>query len=361
MKACRFLLLHILILTPLYSFASDFNLEKQKLKLSLEYENFIDINGNKISTSGLKAAYLLRALGDIQKKAYYSLDVQAGAKTNYPRQFQSGNLSPLTLSNRTAASITIPIKKFYAGGLFYYRIKWLANTTNEFVDVFGGEGYREIVGGVKAGYLFSAKWELSGGVQTSDVNFNDFPLSNYNWIGANVRLARKLGNMSLNVDYRTRNVDYARPVFSDGPIIVFPSPIELQRDHFWEIGAGVELSRSVFVSGGYWYQQNGSNNPGFDYTNHEIRLVFGRELGKGFHFQAYGIIRSQDFPHPASDLPFPVLLEEAENNTMVFSIVKVLSNSRELEVGFQRLHNNSSFSELDVSKNVLYGAYAFRF
>lgn len=360
MKASWFLFFHILMLIPLFGFGSDFQLEKQKLKLSLEYENFIDINGNKISTSGLKAAYLLRALGDIQKKAYYSIDVQAGAKTNYPRQFQSGNLSPLTLSNRTAASITVPIKKFYAGGLFYYRIKWLASTTNEFIDVFGGEGYREVVGGVKAGYMFSPKWELSGGVQTSDVNFADFPLSNYNWLGGNVRLARKIGNISLNVDYRTRNVDYARPVFSDGPII-FPGPLELQRDQFWEIGAGVEMSRSVFVAGGYWYQQNESNNPGFDYTNHEIRLVFGRELGKGFHFQAYGIIRSQDFPNPATDLPFPVLLEEAENNTMVFSLVKVLSNSRELEVGFQRLHNDSSFSELDVSKNVLYGAYAFRF
>lgn len=345
--------------------ASGFEVEKQKLKLSLEYENFLGTR-SEVSTTGLKATYLLKAKGNIAGKAFLNFDFQTRAKRNFARDFIGGELSPLIWSNRMTTSVTVPVKDFYVGGSFYFRNKWLAGVESgkQFIDLFGGQGFREMTGSIRAGYVLSPRWEISASAQKSDLTFAQFPLSNSQWQGVSIRLTHKIRDIKVNVDYRIRNVDYNRPVFSIFPVVVvdpFSFPLPEQKDRFSEVGANIEFFNHVYFSGGYSYQNNDSNNPGFGYKNHRINVLIGTELTGDIHLQAYGIIQRQDFLGGNAELEFPVLLEESENNTMAASLIKTLGNSREIEFGFQRLTNNSSFSQLDLSKYILYVAYNYRF
>lgn len=350
MKA--FLLLLLLYAIPLSG--SNFLFEKQKLKLSLEYENYQNVQGSEIRTTGLKATYLLKARGALTEKLQYTLDYQTGVKTNFYREFQAGELSPLIWSNRFLVNTSIPAGRFILGGSFYFRNKWLADVTeNEFIDIFGGVGFRELTGSVHVSRAITRSWSVTASVQKSDLNFEEFPLSNSNWLGASVRVSNQLSKCRLNFDYRTRNVDFNRPVSS--------SMQELQSDQFQEIGASIEFSRPFYFAGGYFYQNNDSNNPGFSYHNNRVTLLIGTELSRDFHLQAYGIIQTQTFLEAVGDLQFPLLLEENDSNTMAASLVRTLSDSRELEFGIQRLTNNSPFPELDASKYVIYAAFNFRF
>ncbi len=351
----RFLLLLLLHALPLC--ASGFQFEKQKLKLSLEYENYRNVQGSEIRTTGLKATYLVKARGVLAEKIQYSLNYQTGVKTNFYRKFEAGELSPLIWSNRFVINSSIPVDRFYLGGSFTYRNKWLANVEgNEFIDIFGGVGFREVLGTAYAGWSVTPNWEVSASVQKSDLNFAEFPLSNSNWLGASFRVSKALSKYKLNFDYGFRNVDFNRPVLPVSSV----NP-ELQTDRFQEIGASVEFSQPFYFSGGYFYQDNNSNNPGFSYHNNRVTLLIGTELSHDFHLQAYGIVQQQTFLGVVEDLQFPLLLEENDSNTMAASLVRTLSDSRELEFGVQRLTNHSPFPELDASKYILYAAFNYRF
>jgi hypothetical protein len=344
---------------------AEVQIEKQKLKLSLEYENYVDLSSNEILTTGIKATYLLKASGSLTKTAYWTLDLQSGAKTNFERTFSVGNLSPLVWSNRLLARTYFPVGKFNFGGGFYYRNKWMANSSDPdlFVDVFGGVGFTELAGNVQAIYAFAPDWEFMVSGQKSQQRFEDYPLSDSDATGGYARLSHNFQKARLSFEARIRSVDFRRPVFpSTTPTISFPNQLpELQHDDFYEAGVSVEFMRPFYLFGGYYYQDNNSNNSGFSYINHRISLVIGTELSEHFHFQAYGILQNQDFADTSAFLLVPVLLEESENNTMAASLTKIIGRSQEVEIGLQYLSYNSSFSELDTSKYILYVAYNYRF
>src|SRR6185503_13101128 len=86
---CITLLCILLLASPLI--ASEFTLEKQKLKFSFEYESFVDAFRNEVITPGLKANYLLKGKGKFGR-ALYQIEYQTGAKTNLETSFQSGEL-----------------------------------------------------------------------------------------------------------------------------------------------------------------------------------------------------------------------------------------------------------------------------
>src|SRR3989304_7030441 len=98
MKVRSFGCIVLLFCSPLD--ASDFTIEKQKPKISLEYQNFIDFNGNEISTSGLEATYLFKAKADIRKLVFLNVDYQTGIQANFDRHSVYGELPPWTWSNR---------------------------------------------------------------------------------------------------------------------------------------------------------------------------------------------------------------------------------------------------------------------
>ena len=353
-------------------FASSFEIEKQKLKLSLESENFVDESGNEIRAPGGKVTYLAKMRADVKEKLFWVCDFQTGLKGNFDTSFQSGDLSPFAWSNRVNMQATVPVGRFYFGGGFYFRNKWLKDLPDEtqFVDIFGGLGFREISGSIQAGASISPKWDLATSFQTSSVTFDDYPLSNSDWLGATVRLTRKFQDFRMYASFRARNIDYNRPVFPPGPI-VFPVQslivtdltrnFGLQRDRFREGGIGVEFSRPFYFSGGYAYQFNNSNNPGFSYHNHQINLLVGTELNHKWFAQAYGILYRYDFLDESGFLPFPLLLGENDDNNMAASLVRTMSPTSELEFGVQRLTHNSSFSQLNASKTIFYAAYNYRF
>ncbi|MCI0442209.1 hypothetical protein L0152_03200 [bacterium] len=360
---CFLFMFFVLLVCPV---AADVQIEKQKLKLSLEYENYVDLSSNEIRTTGIKATYLLKAKGSLIQSAYWTLDLQSGAKTNFDRTFSVGNLSPLIWSNRLLARTIFPAGRFSFGGGFYYRNKWLADSSDPdlFVDIFGGVGFSEMVGSLQAGYSISPNWEMLVSAQKSKQRFKQYPLSDSDSIGGSARLSRNFVKARLSVEFRMRSVDFRRPVFSSRSVVTFPIDFigqELQHDSFYEAGVNVELMRPFYLSGGYFYQDNNSNNSGFSYTNHRVTLLIGTELSEQFHFQAYGILQNQDFADTSAILQVPVLLEESENNTMAASLIRTLGTSKEIEIGFQRLSYNSSFTELDTSKYVLYLAYNYRF
>ncbi|MCI0411709.1 hypothetical protein L0222_02780 [bacterium] len=338
--------------------ASDFQLEKQKLKFSLEYESFIDSFRNEVITPGLKANYLLKGKSKVGKSAILHFDYQTGLKTNLQTSFESGELAKLLWSNRLNTSFTIPFGKCYAGTNFFLRHKWVSESSNQFVDIFGGLGFRDVQTGVYFGIFPYPNWEVVVSALASDVNFNHFEDSNSTSKGGSVRISRRLQRLKINLDYRIKKINYNRPVFfvsSDA------AEGELkQQDDFEEAGLVVELLHPIYVSGGYSYQTNDSNNPGFSYKNHRFSLLVGTGLGEDFHLQAYGIAQRQDFEQSVQLLS-PVLLEDSDYDTMGISLVKTISELTELEVGAQRLNHNSSFRELDASKFILFAALNLRF
>src|SRR5262245_28586269 len=180
--------------------AAEVHIEKQKLKLSLEYENYVDLSSNEILTTGIKATYLLKASGSLIKNSYWTLDLQSGAKTNFDRTFSVGNLSPLIWSNRLIARTYFPVGKFNFGGGFYYRNKWMANSSDPdlFVDVFGGVGFRELAGNIQMTYSFSPDWELLVSGQKAQERFEDYPLSDSDSTGGYARLSHNFEKMKLN-------------------------------------------------------------------------------------------------------------------------------------------------------------------
>ncbi|PWT87740.1 MAG: hypothetical protein C5B54_11805 [Acidobacteria bacterium] len=353
----------VLLCNILPAVSSDFSIQKQKLKLSLEYENFVDTDQDEITTSGFKATYLLHAQAKLADKMILDLDYQTGAKTNFYRHFNAGDLSALIWSNRANATVTVPFRKAYLSGTFYFSDKLFSEVPpeNQFVDIFGGVGFRQFSGAFQAGYRITPLWEISGGLQASDTNFDEFDESNSNWRGASLRLTRKIGDIKINGDYRFRSIDYNRPVTLTPVPLVNSDSIDFQHDRLQELGVNVEFYRTVYFSGGYSYQINDSNNPGFTYRNHRITFLIGTELTHDFHLQAYGILQLQSFLEEDVPLEFPIVLDENDNNTMAASLVKMLGKSREIEIGLQRYVHNSSFTELNASKYILYVAYNFRF
>ncbi|HEY4490714.1 MAG TPA: hypothetical protein VI958_01895, partial [Acidobacteriota bacterium] len=304
---------------------SDFQIERQKLKLSLEYENYVGIQRSEIATSGLKATYLLKVNREIAKRLLVTLDLQSGAKTNFDRQFQAGRLPGLLWSNRATTSIYVPFNRFFVAGSLYLRYKWLSPVPDqeEFIDIFGGEGFREITPGFSAGYTFSPEWEISGSLLKSDLNYADFPESNSNWTGVSFRVSRRFQDLKLNLDYRNRSIDFHRPIFTIIPVLLQPFDTgPNQHDQFWEAGANLEVFGALYFSGGYYYQSNDSNNPGFSFNSHRISILIGTELAQRYYLQAYGILQRQNFPGDDGFLQFPVLLDENDNNTMAASVVR---------------------------------------
>jgi hypothetical protein len=335
------------------AFAGEFQLEKQKLKFSLEYESFVDAFRNEVITPGLKANYLLKGKGKVGNSALFHFDYQTGLKTNLETSFQSGELAKFLWSNRLNTSLTIPFGRCYAGTNFFLRHKWVSESSNQFVDIFGGLGFRDVQGRIYFGVFPYANWEVVASALVSDVNFNHFVDSDSKSKGASVRVSRRLQHVKINLDYRIKKIDYNRPVF-------LTSPETKQQDDFEEIGVLVELLQPFYFSGGYFYQTNDSNNPGFAYTNHRFTFLVGTDLGGDFHLQAYGIAQRQDFDQPGS-LTVPVILEDSEYDTLGASLVRTLNDSTELEIGAQRLNHNSSFRELDASKFILFAALNYRF
>lgn len=348
--------------------AAEVHVEKQKLKLSLEYENYVDLSSNEILTTGIKATYLLKATGSLIKSSYWTLDLQSGAKSNFDRTFTVGNLSPLVWSNRLVGRTYFPAGKLTLGAGFYYRNKWMANSSDPdlFVDVFGGVGFTEFAGNIQASYLFTPTWELLVSGQKSQERFEDYPLSDSDSTGGYARLSHNFEKARLSFEARVRSTDFRRPVFSSPQPVTSTNSLEvigpaLQHDDFYEAGVNVEFMSPFYLSAGYYYQDNNSNNSGFSYINNRITILIGTELSEHFHFQAYGILQNQDFADNSAFLPVPVLLEESENNTMAASLSKIIGKSQEVEIGLQYLSYNSSFSELDTNKYILYVAYNYRF
>lgn len=364
--AMRFPVFAMILFQSVLAVAGDFQVEKQKLKFSFEYENFVDEIGNEVRTPGIKATYLLKTNATLAKKLTWSMDLQTGLKTNLDTTFQSGDLSRATWSNRANLQASVPIGRFYLGGGFYFRNKWLSEVprSQQFVDIFGGVGFRESSGTIQGGVALTQLWDLSGALQYSDLRFAEYPLSNSNWSGGNVRLSRKFNHFRVNTFYRARNVDYNRPVFLQPvPFIPFTATIagDLQHDRFREGGAGIEFSRPFYFAGTYSYQVNNSNNPGFSYHNHQISLLVGTELSHNWYVQAYGIVQRFSFLEEDGFLPFPLLVGENDDNNMAASLVRTLGSSTELEFGIQYLTHSSSFAQLNASKTILYAAYNYRF
>jgi hypothetical protein len=355
-------LLFLLTVSPVAA-EVQFEVEKQKLKLSLEYENYVDFVSNEVRTSGIKATYLLRTKGPIAGDAYWTFDLQSGVKTNFDRTFESGTLSPLTWSNRLFLRTYIPAGPFYFSGGFYYRNKWLANSDDPdlFVDIFGGVGFADVGGHVQAGLTISPNWDVAMTVHKSKQTYDRFPLSNTDTEAATARLSRNFSKARVSLEYRLRSIDYRRPVVGDVVTIQEPFEIQLQHDSLHEIGINVEAMKPFYVSASYFYQDNNSNNPGFSYTNNRITLLIGTQLSDDYHFQAYGILQNQSFAEPSSIFQVPVVLDENENNTMAASLIRSFNSSQEIELGIQRLSYNSSYVELDTSKYILYVAYNYRF
>ena len=363
----RLLLLSLFLFASGQATAGDLRIEKQKVKFSLEYENFVDEVGNEVRTPGPKVTFLLKAAADIARKMYWSLDLQTGLKANLDTTFLAGDLSPLAWSNRVNLQASVPLGKFYAGGGFYFRNKWLAQATpgHEFVDVFGGVGFREVIGTLQGGVAINPDWDVSGSFQASDETFADYPLSDSSWRGATIRINRKFRDFRLSPFFRARNVHYNRPVFSEpGPIIApfqAGASTNLQQDLFREGGVGVEFSHPFYFAGTYSYQVNNSNNPGFSFHNHQVTLLVGAEIAGGWYLQAYGIVQRYDFLDENGFVPFPLLLGENDDNNMAASIVRTLGPSTEIELGIRYLTHDSSFVQLNVSKTILYAACNYRF
>src|SRR5262249_55068908 len=100
------LLVLLLLVVPLYG--ADVKVEKQKLKISLEYENFVDTEQDEIRTSGLRATSLLH------EKTHWggvlvALDYKTGEKKIFYRHFNAGDLPALIWSNRAVTNVTIPV------------------------------------------------------------------------------------------------------------------------------------------------------------------------------------------------------------------------------------------------------------
>src|SRR5262245_14524325 len=153
--------------------ASDFILEKQKLKFSFEYESFVDAFRNEVITPGLKANYLVKGKGKLGN-AVYQIDYQTGAKTNLQTQFEAGQLASFLWSNRLNSSITIPFGKCYAGSNFFFRHKFVSESPNQFVDIFGGLGYRDVEGTAYIGFFPFPDWEVIASGGMDDINFKEF-------------------------------------------------------------------------------------------------------------------------------------------------------------------------------------------
>lgn len=358
-----------LIIFPIHLIAADFfefDIEKQKTKLAVEYENLAGTKGEKVSLSGFQASYLVKGKGNFASRAFFNFDLQSGARINAINNFSEGEVSPFILSNRASTVFTVPVKKLYLSGGVAFRNKWFkdAGDKNQFIDVFGGEGFREKSYSVHAAYEFTPAWEAAVAAEKSDLNFKDFPDSNSHERALSLRGSRKWSDLKLNLQFTKRKIQYDRLISGGFIPTILPDIIDngiLQKDRFWELGASVELLSSLYFVGGYSYQMNKSNNKGFSYKNHRVSLLFSKELSDSFYFQAFGILQSQDFVEEDLTLPGTILLEENQYNSMAASLVKSLNSSTEIEFGFQKFSNDSSFRELNASKYIVYCAYNYRF
>ncbi len=303
-------LLSIILVSPVTA-EVPLQVEKQKLKLSLEYENYVDFVSNEVRTTGIKGTYLLKAKGPIAGDSYWTIDLQSGIKTNFDRTFVSGNLSPLIWSNRVNVRTFIPAGAFFFSGGFYYRNKWLANADDPdlFVDIFGGVGFSDLAGNFQAGFTMSQAWDFAVSAHKSQQRYDRFQLSNTDTEAASARLSRNFSKVRVGLEYRVRSIDYRRPVIPDDTIAfpVDPTGIELQHDSLNEIGFHVEVMKPFYISASYFYQDNNSNNPGFSYTNNRVTLLVGTQLSDDYHFQAYGILQNQSFADPSSFFQVPVV------------------------------------------------------
>lgn len=360
-----------LIIFPFQLIAADFfefDIEKQKTKLAVEYENVAGTKGEKVSLSGFQVSYLVKGKGNFASRAFFNFDLQSGARINAINNFPEGDVSPFILSNRASTVFTVPVNKLYLSGGIAFRNKWFkgAGERNQFIDVFEGEGFREKAYSVQAAYQFDPAWEAAVIAEKSDLNFKDFPDSNSHERALSVRGSRKWSDLKFNLLFTKRQIEYDRsisrrfvPTTTIFPVITDNEMV--QKDRFWELGASVELLSSLYLVGGYSYQMNRSNNAGFSYKNHRVSLLFSKELTHSFYFQAFGILQSQDFVEEDLTLPGTILLEENQYNSMAASLVKTLNSSTEIEFGFQKFSNDSSFRELNASKYIVYCAYNYRF
>src|SRR5947207_10534252 len=82
---CILLVVFGLHSNPAHGF--DFHIEKQKLKVALEYENFVGTQGSQLLTPGLRTTYSLRASAEAASRLFLNFDLQSGAKINASTHF----------------------------------------------------------------------------------------------------------------------------------------------------------------------------------------------------------------------------------------------------------------------------------
>ena len=199
------------------------------------------------------------------------------------------------------------------------------------------------------------------GVRYSDIEFENLdPHFGNRAVGGHVLLTREYGSgiqatWSYSLDrHRFPGRGVYTPEDTDPANIFRGITRPRQEDRLHDLGMEVRWFGRLGVVAEYRYRYNDSNSFGFSWYSHNVRLQLVHPLPWGMLAQAYGALELRSFtePVPKGTQAGSLDLGEAENNVLLFEVVKDVTPSYSVVARYARYRNESITLNDFYSKNI---------
>jgi len=199
-------------------------------------------------------------------------------------------------------------------------------------------------------------------VAFSGLEYQNFPGFDYSEQQLKWTISRRLATGLTGIlELSGRSIDYARNiVVTREDSTGFPEV--RQEDDNYKLQFKLNYTKSFLINFNYSVQFNDSNNPGYNYTRHQLVVIVGLPLTRKIWLRGYAAAQIKTYPDDVLPLfPIDVDTERDESNFFVLDVSRDLNPNLSALLRFAYYNNESVIRSRFYRKAILTAGFDFRF
>lgn len=321
---------------------------KNRLQTTYEFDNnireFSADTLDKIGDSSFKFIFHSKA-ARLGKKSRLLFSYQGGLQTYFQNPIEN------KLINEFNGVWSYAIHSFMLGFQGEGRLKIYLN------DIFDyATGAGEVFIQLPPVFKFRNQFAF----QVSGLNYQNFTIFDYAENQFAWSLSRQLASrLSGQLTLSTARIHYDRLLLRFAP----PDTLTFrQNDQFYQAQVQLNYSESFLINFNYKFQYNNSNNPEFDYYNHQLILIFGFPLPRNFWLRSYGALQFKHYKQTIPrEIPRDIDPEREESSFFIMDLSKDLNQNLTALIRFAYYDNESVIRSRFYRKALLSVGADYRF
>ncbi|RMF68011.1 MAG: hypothetical protein D6743_04025 [Calditrichaeota bacterium] len=288
---------------------------KTRLQAAYEFDSNIreapGDSSNRLRDSSLR--FLFRSAASRKTgRARLSFTYRGGLQTYYRHAVEN------KLINEVEASASAGVGKIVLALRASGRLKLYLN---DVLDYASGS----VAGQVHLPATWGFQHRLT--VTAAGLNYQNFSAFDYSDVGVSWSISRRITpRLRSSVELIGKRIAYHRQVLFPEQATSFVE--EPQRDHSLGVRVHVGYTRRFWLSFNYRFQQNNSNSPDFDYTRHQVTVIFGFPVAPRVWLRGYTAIQVKRYSQKVPQMfPIDIDTEREESNFLILDLSRDLSPS----------------------------------